>query len=89
MNVVTSLLGLVIVSHLSPKGSGRFTNLMASPVSRLRGHGRTLFIHPARAASSLREGATRQRRVDGRFLLYLVRVAAKLNHGRIATTHHD
>jgi hypothetical protein len=25
MNVVTSLLGLVIVSHLSPKGSGRFT----------------------------------------------------------------
>jgi hypothetical protein len=24
MNVVTSLLGLVIVSHLSPKGSGRF-----------------------------------------------------------------
>jgi hypothetical protein len=25
--VVTSLLGLVIVSHLSPKGSGRFTNL--------------------------------------------------------------
>jgi hypothetical protein len=25
MNVFTSLLGLVIVSHLSPKGSGRFT----------------------------------------------------------------
>jgi hypothetical protein len=25
MNVVTSLLGLVIVSHLSPKGSGRFS----------------------------------------------------------------
>jgi hypothetical protein len=25
-NVVTSLLGLVIVSHLSPKGSGRFTS---------------------------------------------------------------
>jgi hypothetical protein len=24
MNVVTSLLGLVIVSHLGPKGSGRF-----------------------------------------------------------------
>jgi hypothetical protein len=24
MNVITSLLGLVIVSHLSPKGSGRF-----------------------------------------------------------------
>jgi hypothetical protein len=24
-NVFTSLLGLVIVSHLSPKGSGRFT----------------------------------------------------------------
>jgi hypothetical protein len=26
MNVVTSLLGLVIVSHLSPKGSGRFSD---------------------------------------------------------------
>jgi hypothetical protein len=26
MNVITSLLGLVIVSHLSPKGSGRFTS---------------------------------------------------------------
>jgi hypothetical protein len=25
MNVITSLLGLVIVSHLSPKGSGRFS----------------------------------------------------------------
>ena len=25
MNVVTSLLGLVIVSHLSPKGSGHFS----------------------------------------------------------------
>jgi hypothetical protein len=29
-NVVTSLLGLVIVSHLSPKGSGRFTNVAAT-----------------------------------------------------------
>jgi hypothetical protein len=29
MNVVTSLLGLVIVSHLSPKGSGRFMFLYA------------------------------------------------------------
>jgi hypothetical protein len=28
MNMITSLLGLVIVSHLSPKGSGRF---MAPP----------------------------------------------------------
>jgi hypothetical protein len=27
MNVITSLLGLVIVSHLSPKGSGCFTFL--------------------------------------------------------------
>jgi hypothetical protein len=27
-NVVTSLLGLVIVSHLSPKGSGRFTHIL-------------------------------------------------------------
>jgi hypothetical protein len=26
-NVVTSLLGLVIVSHLSPKGSGRFIDM--------------------------------------------------------------
>jgi hypothetical protein len=64
-------------------------NLMASPASRLRGHGRTLSIHPTRAASSLREGATRRMRGDGRFLLNLVRVAAKLNHGRVATTHHD
>jgi hypothetical protein len=31
--VVTSLLGLVIVSHLSPKGSGRFsTSPWAAPV---------------------------------------------------------
>jgi hypothetical protein len=28
-NVFTSLLGLVIVSHLSPKGSGRFKDLQA------------------------------------------------------------
>jgi hypothetical protein len=27
MNVITSLLGLVIVSHLDPKGSGRFRYL--------------------------------------------------------------
>jgi hypothetical protein len=63
-------------------------NLLAPPASRLRGHGRTLSIHPTRAASSLREGATRRRRGDGRFLLNLVRVAPKLNHGRVATTHH-
>jgi hypothetical protein len=31
-NVVTSLLGLVIVSHLSPKGSGRFTIPLAGDV---------------------------------------------------------
>jgi hypothetical protein len=31
MNVVTSLLGLVIVSHLSPKGSGRFKYLFDEP----------------------------------------------------------
>ena len=64
-------------------------NLLAPPASRLRGHGRTLSIHPTRAASSLREGAARRRRGDGRFLLNLIRVAAKLNHGRVATTHHD
>jgi hypothetical protein len=67
----------------------RGANLLASPASRLRGHGRTLSIHPTRATSSLREGATRQRRGYGRFLLNLVRVAAKLNHGRVATTYHD
>jgi hypothetical protein len=64
-------------------------NLLAPPASRLRGHGRTLSIHPTRAASSLREGATKRRRGDGRFLLNLIWVAAKLNHGRVATTHHD
>ncbi|PWZ53632.1 hypothetical protein Zm00014a_001403 [Zea mays] len=63
-------------------------NLLAPPASRLRGHGRTLSIYPTRAASSLREGATRRRRGDGRFLLNLIRVAAKLSHGRVATTHH-
>jgi hypothetical protein len=67
----------------------RGANLLASPASRLRGHGRTLSIHPTRATSSLREGATRRRRGDGRFLLNLVQVAAKLNHGRVATMHHD
>jgi hypothetical protein len=30
MNVITSLLGLVIVSHLSPKGSGRFKGKLTS-----------------------------------------------------------
>jgi hypothetical protein len=33
MNVLTSLLGLVIVSHLSPKGSGRFKNSLSCVVS--------------------------------------------------------
>jgi hypothetical protein len=63
-------------------------NLLAPPASRLRGHGRTLSIHPTRVASSLREGATRRRRGDGRFFLNLIRVAAELNHGGVATTHH-
>jgi hypothetical protein len=36
MNVITSLLGLVIVSHLSPKGSGRF-NLSGGCVGRVLG----------------------------------------------------
>jgi hypothetical protein len=31
MNVVTSLLGLVTVSHLSPKGSGRFRTTSPAP----------------------------------------------------------
>jgi hypothetical protein len=34
-NVFTSLLGLVIVSHLSPKGSGRFTTSPRGPPHRL------------------------------------------------------
>jgi hypothetical protein len=75
------------VRSATTRSSG--ANLLAPPASRLRGHGRTLSIHPTRAASSLREGATRRRRGDGRFLLNLVRVAAKLNHGRVTTTHHD
>jgi hypothetical protein len=33
MNVFTSLLGLVIVSHLSPKGSGRFTHQLRKCIS--------------------------------------------------------
>jgi hypothetical protein len=33
-NVVTSLLGLVIVSHLSPKGSGCFTDAATWPTAR-------------------------------------------------------
>jgi hypothetical protein len=33
MNVVTSLLGLVIVSYLSPKGSGRFNEGCTQPLS--------------------------------------------------------
>jgi hypothetical protein len=32
-NVVTSLLGLVIVSHLSPRGLGRFISLLTSMVT--------------------------------------------------------
>jgi hypothetical protein len=35
MNVVTSLLGLVFVSHLSPKGSGRFSAESEPPVRGL------------------------------------------------------
>jgi hypothetical protein len=35
MNVVTSLLGLVIVSHLSPKGSGRFNRAVVERVGAL------------------------------------------------------
>jgi hypothetical protein len=40
-NVFTSLLGLVIVSHLSPKGSGRFTE-----------DGRSRPVHVRRQGSS-------------------------------------
>jgi hypothetical protein len=63
-------------------------NFLAPPASRLLGHGRTLSFHPTRAASSLREGTTRRRRGNRRFLLNLIRVAAELNHGWVATTHH-
>jgi hypothetical protein len=38
MNVVTSLLGLVIVSHLSPKGSGRFTVVPVLAILPLKVH---------------------------------------------------
>jgi hypothetical protein len=47
MNVVTSLLGLVIVSHLSPKGSGRFTTL--SPPSP----GASLLLHVLASQSTM------------------------------------
>jgi hypothetical protein len=36
MNVVTSLLGLVIVSHLSPKGSGRFNIIFAKAFRQMQ-----------------------------------------------------
>jgi hypothetical protein len=48
MNMVTSLLGLVIVSHLSPKGSGRFNNSPDCPV-----HHRTMFGAPEESDSEL------------------------------------
>jgi hypothetical protein len=41
-NVVTSLLGLVIVSHLSPKGLGRF-NVLA--LYGIRGHKQEDLVH--------------------------------------------
>jgi hypothetical protein len=63
-------------------------NLLAPPASWLRGHRGTLSFHPTRAASSLREGTTRRRRWNRRFLLNLIRVAAELNHGWVAATHH-
>jgi hypothetical protein len=63
-------------------------NLLAPPASRLRGHRGSLSFHPARAASSLREGTTRRRRGNRWFLLDLVIVAAELHHRRVAATHH-
>ena len=39
MNVITSLLGLVIVSHLSPKGLGRFTSMRGCAEATTRGVG--------------------------------------------------
>jgi hypothetical protein len=36
--VVTSLLGLVIVSHLSPRGLGRFTHPIVKRLSRALQH---------------------------------------------------
>jgi hypothetical protein len=47
-------------------------NLLASPASRLRGHRGSLSFHPIRVTSSLREGTTRQRRENRRFLLNLI-----------------
>jgi hypothetical protein len=63
-------------------------NFLAPPASRLRGLRGTLSFHPTRAASSLREGTMRRRRGNRRFLLNLIRVAAELNHGWVAATHH-
>jgi hypothetical protein len=64
------------------------TNFLAPPSSRLRGHRGTLSFHPTRVVPSLREGTTRRRRGNRRFLLNLIRVAAELNHGWVAVTHH-
>jgi hypothetical protein len=83
---------LLLARSISRGGSAAMrssgANFLAPPVSRLRGHRGTLSFHPTRAASSLREGMTRQRRGNRRFLLNLIRVAAELNHGWVATTHH-
>jgi hypothetical protein len=63
-------------------------NFLAPPASWLWGHRGTLFFHPTRVMSSLREGTTRRGRWSQRFLLNLIRVAAELNHGWVAVTHH-
>jgi hypothetical protein len=79
---------LLLVRSIS-RGGGVATrtsgaNLLTPPASRLRGHRGSLSFHPTRAASSLREGTTRQRRGNRRFLLNLIRVAAELYHGWVA-----
>jgi hypothetical protein len=51
MNVVTSLLGLVIISHLSPKGSRRFSdapheNAVGATAVKIPFHHRVSFSQP-------------------------------------------
>jgi hypothetical protein len=83
---------LLLARSISRGGSAAtrtiVANFLAPPVSRLRGHRGSLSFHPTRAASSLREGTTRRRRGNRRFLLNLIRVAAELYHGWVAATHH-
>jgi hypothetical protein len=63
-------------------------NLLTSPARGLRGHGRSLSLNRTIASAPLREGTTRQRRVNRRFLLNLIRITAELHHRWVPTMHH-